>query len=422
MFDGRTRVPPRPAAGAGRRGRDEMLRGLAEALLIAAVSPAVPGLAQLRAGRVRLGSALLGGQALLLTSGAVAAGHGRQLFVELSVRPGWLLGLAAGSIAVAGLWAALIVHSYAVLAPDGLSPLWRLAGGTTVSVLSLLAVVPPVTLAHYGYLQRDLVRTLFAESRDAPPAAAGPWAGTPRLDVLLIGGAGNRPGARTDSITLASIDTSTGDTVLLGLPRDLRRVPVWSGAGRVPFPPDEPLDAVYRHGTEHPRALAGGGRVRDSGAELLKRTVGHILGRPVPYYAMVDMRGLRGLTGREALRYGRSRTGGDSARLGRQKCLLWALARLAGPRTVLGDFQRLTRIFKASVSTDLPRRLLPALAALATKIANAQISGLRFVPPLVSAARPDYPGIRRTAAEAVRRPGPGSPVAPGLHILSNACT
>ncbi|MFI0487292.1 LCP family protein [Actinomadura sp. 9N215] len=448
----------------GQDGRDAALRRLAHALLIAAVSPALPGIAHLRAGRVRLGTALLFAQALLVTGAAAAAGEGRSLFLELSVRPGWLLAVAAGAVVLAVLWAALIVHSYAVLVPDGLSPLWRLAGGTTVSVLCLLVVVPPLTVAHYGYLQRDLVESLFAEgpgpSRTAGvhADAADPWAGTPRLDVLLIGGDADtgRPGVRTDSMTLASIDTATGDTLLLSLPRNLQHVPVWSGTKRVPFPPEELLNEVYESGVRDPGVLAGGGHVRNPGAELLKRTVAHILGRPVPYYAMVDMRsfrqivdavggvricvsdavpvprqqvpsgvlkpGCRRLSGREALWYGRSRTdSSDYARMSRQKCLMWALARQAGPLTVLRSFQRLTEVFKHSVSTDLPQRLLPPLIGLAAKIRNAEITSLQFVPPVISTWRPDYPEIRRLAARAVRDSAAGAGGAGGLHILSDNC-
>ncbi|MGI5202058.1 hypothetical protein ACQEU6_10815 [Spirillospora sp. CA-108201] len=131
-----------------RRAREAALRGLAEALLIAAVSPALPGIAHLRAGRVRLGAALLTVQALALTAAALAAGHGRPLLLHAAARPAWPAVLTAGCVVVAALWAGLIVHSYAVLLPDGLSPLWRLAGGTTVSVFCLLVIVPPLTAAH----------------------------------------------------------------------------------------------------------------------------------------------------------------------------------------------------------------------------------------------------------------------------------
>ncbi|MFD0905432.1 LCP family protein, partial [Actinomadura sediminis] len=471
--------------GRGRRGE----RGarahvaapfaVAEALLIAAVSPALPGLAHLRAGRVRLGGALLGAQAVLLTAAALAFAHLRPLFLELSVRPGWLTAATACSVVLAALWALLIAHSYLTLLPGGLSPLWRLAGGTTVSVLCLLVIVPPLTVAHYGHLQRDLVESVFTEGPATPAAQAGgarapvpaarpggdPWAGVPRLNVLLLGGDADvgRPGVRTDSITLASVDTGTGDTVLLSLPRNLQHVPVWSGRAPVPYPPDGLLNAVYRHGAAAPELLAHDGRaVRDPGAELLKRTVSRILGLPVPYYVMVDMRGFRRivdavggvrvcvaervpvprsqlpagvlrpgcrtLTGREALWYGRSRTGSsDYVRMGRQKCLLWALARQAGPLTVLRGFERLTGVFKESVGTDLPQRLLPALVDLSAKVRDADVRSLQFVPPVISPSRPDYAAIRRMAARAVRDgTGPHSAGGPAggarpLRVLADGC-
>ena len=91
--------------------------------------------------------------------------------------------------------------------------------------------------------------------------------------------------------------------------------------------------------------------------------------------------GCRRLSGREALWYGRSRTGGsDYARISRQKCLIWALARQAGPLTVLRSFERLSGVFKRSVSTDVPRRLLPPLVDLAAKIRNAEITSLQLSP------------------------------------------
>ncbi|QFG26489.1 LCP family protein [Actinomadura sp. WMMB 499] len=395
------------------------------------------------------------------------------------MRPGWLAAAMGCSVVLALLWALLIVHSYLVLLPDGLAPLWRLAGGTTVSVLCLLVVVPPLTVAHYGHLQREFVDGVFVDGPatpaapaggahgPAPAAGGGPWAGVPRLNVLLLGGDADvgRPGVRTDSMTLASVDTATGDTVLLSLPRNLQHVPVWSGGERVPYPADGLLNSVYEEGTAHPGLLAPDGRtVRDPGAELLKRTVSHILGMPVPYYVMVDMRsfrqivdavggvrvcvdkaipvprsqipagvlppGCRTLTGREALWYGRSRTGSsDYVRMGRQKCLLWALARQASPLTVLRSFERLTEVFTESVGTDVPRRLLPALVDLAAGIRDAEVRSLQFVPPLIDPARPDYAAIRAMAARAVREPAAGTGGSPGgaagtarpLPVLADGC-
>ena len=72
-------------------------------------------------------------------------------------------------------------------------------------------------------------------------AAVDPWAKKPRLNLLLLGGdAGKgRTGTRTDTVIVASIDTKTGDTTLVSLPRN---------TGRMPFPADSPLHKYYPNG------------------------------------------------------------------------------------------------------------------------------------------------------------------------------
>lgn len=460
---------------------DAPWRGLGRALLVTAVSAVVPGMAHLRAGRVRTGTALLFSYTLALSGVVLAAGWLWSALVDAAVRPQRLAALVVGCAALAGGWTLLIVRSYAVLRPDGLSWPWRLAGGAAVAAICALAALPPLTAAHLGTLQRDLLDSVFP-ARDPvaaglpsarPGGASSPVGAAPagrddvpralprRLDVLLIGADADvtRPGLRADSITVASVDTRTGRTLLLGLPRNLQRVPVWSGRGRVPFPRRELLNAVYALGRARPDALAGGDgrRIRDPGAELLKRTVGHILGRPVPYYVMVDMRsfreivdamggvrvcarravpvprrqvprgrvgpGCRRLTGREALWYARSRTGSDDYdRMTRQKCLMWAIARQARPLPVLRSFRRLSRTFARSVGTDLPRGMLPHLVRLAGRVRGAEITTLQFTPPLVRPGAPDYPAIRRMTAEAVAASQNGTTNAVGLHKISKSCT
>ncbi|MER6817221.1 hypothetical protein ABT299_48885 [Spirillospora sp. NPDC000708] len=422
MVDG---DPAGASGGAGRGpagGRAAPVR-LAEALLVAAVSPVVPGIAHLRAGRVRLGGALLGAQAAALTAAALAAGRYRALFLELSARPSWLLALAAACVALAALWALLIAHSYAVLAPEGLSPLWRLAGGTTVSVLCLLVIVPPLSLAQYGYVQRHLIRAVFADGPVAPAAvqvaarhgaardaARRPTA--PRLNVLLIGAEPGEPQApeRVGGITLAAVDARSGATTLLSLPDGLRRVPVWSGTEPVPFPPGRPLADVYREGAAHPELLAGGGPVRDAGAELLKRTVAHMLGLDVPYYVKVDARGVRELAGTTS-----------RAAPAKKGCPFWANFRETGPLAVLKRYQRLARVLINSVNTDVPRRLLPALAGLAAKIEKAEITSLRPAASAASLPRADHPALRALAAREPGDPVPAARPASGLPILIESC-
>lgn len=467
--------PEGPDQPAGRRPArcEGPATSLHRALLITAATALIPGLAHVRAGRTRPGGTLIAGGALLVTAAAIVVFRCREsLLFELAVRPGWLAMCTAVAIIAAIAWVALLCRSYLLVRPRTLSRPRAITGATAVTIMCLVTATPPLLVARLTYLQRGLVTSVFsAEMEPTGPAAAA--AGEPgsapslrslprRLNILLIGGDADvgRPGVRTDSLTLASIDTLTGGTVLLSLPRNLQHVPVWAGRHRLKFPREELLNEVYEYGRAHPRALdpplrSRRGKVRNAGAELVKRTVGHVLGLPVAYYGMVDMRsfrqlvdamgglricvdhtvpvprlptgalhpGCRTLTGKEALWYGRSRTGSsDFSRMGRQKCLLWAIAKQARPATVLRRFQRLAKVFRYSVNTDLPRRLLPSLVALSGRVRDARITSIQFIPPLISTGRPDYAKIRTLARAAVRESGSPAPRVKDLNTLNTTCT
>ena len=54
--------------------------------------------------------------------------------------------------------------------------------------------------------------------------------------------------------------------------------------------------------------------------------------------------------------------------MGRQKCLLNAVAKQADPVTVLNSFEKLAAATKRAISTDIPQNLLPALVELSQKV------------------------------------------------------
>jgi LCP family protein required for cell wall assembly len=473
---------PRGTTDASGAAATETRKGAASslhrALLITAAAALIPGIAHIRAGRTRTGGVMIACCWPLLAAAAIViVRHRESLLFELAVRPGALAICTTVAIIMAIVWAAVICRSYLLVRPRSLSRPRAITGTITVTIMCLVVAMPPLFVARVTYLQRDLVTSVFsAETMPAGPAAGGargPGSGSAlprRLNILLMGGDADvgRPGVRTDSLTLASIDTATGATVLLSLPRNLQHVPVWAGRHRLKFPREELLNEVYEYGLAHSRALdplrqdssraarsQRGAKVRNAGAELLKRTVGHILGLPVAYYGMVDMRsfrrlvdamgglrvciahtvpvprlptgalrpGCRTLTGKEALWYGRSRTGSsDFSRMSRQKCLLWAIAKQARPATVLRRFRQLAEVFKYSVNTDIPRSLLPPLIALSGKVRHAGIASIQFMPPLISTGRPDYTKIRALAQTAVHQSSRATPKARGLHMLNKTCT
>ncbi|MEU5884050.1 LCP family protein [Spirillospora sp. NPDC047279] len=420
--------------------------GIRRALGLTLASTLVWGVAHLRTGRRVSGSILLGVFGLLIVAGAVTFAVVRPDFIQLAVQPVWLSTFAIAILAVGLVWVTVVIRSYQIARPDGLSAGARTAATATVALLCFAVAVPAVWAAHSTYVYRDALTSIFqtGDSNGRPVNTDDPWNGESRVNVLLLGGdaAGNRVGVRTDSMTLASVDTKTGDTVLLGLPRNLESVQLPEGPARDRFPygftgdgygTPGLLNEVYQYAEEHPDMVPGATK-NQRGPQLLKETISGILGQRVDYYVLVDMRGFaeivdavggvrmrvpedilytrenrvlkagyRTLTGEEALWFGRSRTNSDDyTRMGRQKCLMRAIAKQADPRTVVTKFDKLAAATKRAISTDIPQELLPAFISLSTKVKNgAQIDSLAFVPPLISTGDPDFALIRKLSDRAI---------------------
>jgi polyisoprenyl-teichoic acid--peptidoglycan teichoic acid transferase len=417
------------------------------------------GVAHLATGRRRIGLTLLGSYALLVaTILSMVTLVGGDL-LTLAVQPGWLTALTFMLLAIAAAWTVVIVWSYVLVRPDSSHPGRRIAT-VVAAALCGLVVIPTLYAARLAYVSRDVVTSLFTPS--TPIVADDPWNGRERINFLLVGAdsAPSRPGVRTDSMTVASVDVATGATTLLGLPRNLQNVPMPPGPARQRFPsgfagepPYTPglLNEVFQYAEDYPEVVPGV-RKGHRGPTLLKETVGGILGIRVHHYAMVDMAGFaqiidamggvrvtikdpivygkyregllpsgtRKLSGEQALWYGRSRTDSDDyVRMGRQKCLLNAVAKQADPMTMLNSFESLANATKRAISTDLPQNLLPAMVELAQKIKDTRIRSLNFVPPLISTAYPDYDFIKQKVEQALAdRPVNKTATAPGSRPAS----
>ncbi|GAA0434896.1 hypothetical protein Acor_32520 [Acrocarpospora corrugata] len=427
-------------------------RSLGRALGLTLSSALLWGFAHLWVGRSRIGLALALIYTALLASGIAVATTFRTTALALLVRPGWLSAVVVITLVVAVFWALVIMASYRLVRPQPLTGGPRLFGGALVGALCLVVMAPLAYASRVAYVSHDLMTTVFAAPRSSVFPSGGDrehveyLATKPRVNILLAGAdaAKNRPGARTDSMTVASVDTRNGQTVLFSLPRNLEHVPMPEGPARDAFPDgftgggDSPglLNEVYQWGEDNP-ALVPGVPDGQRGKTLLKATVGDILGLDIDYYAMVDMKGFaqmidaiggvtvtvkedivygtyreglvkagtRRLTGEEALWFGRSRTDSDDyVRMGRQKCLLNAVAKQADAMTVLRGFEQIATVAKRYVSTDIPQTLLPALLDLSTKVKLAQIQSLQFVPPLISTANPDWTFIHTKVKEAITTP------------------
>lgn len=427
-------------------------------------SALLPGLAHWIAGR-RRAAVVIASVAVLLLTGLVTLGltMSRTDLLTLAVRPGRLSMVIAGALILAVAWVVLVTGSYRVLGPVRTTGIAQVAVILGLTAISVLVAAPPLAVARYAYLQRDLVTDLFPDEDPMSGLAAGkdgaggdPFSGRDRITILLLASdAGpDRTGVRTDSMVAASIDTRSGDIVLFSLPRNLQQVPMPPGPLHEAFPNgltgnDGLLNAVYEKVTERPELLKG---ARDRGAEGIKRVSSYILGVPIDYYAMVNLEGFnefidamggvtititerlpigglladgtrvrpvgylepgtRKLNGTDAQWYARSRRDGtDYDRMLRQRCLIGAMVQQASPSTVLKHFQELSSATKKLASTDIPRSVLPDLVSLGDRMRGASIRSLAFVPPVISTGDPDYAKIRTLVKAAITpaaTPTPGA--------------
>lgn len=422
-------------------------------------SAVLPGLAHWIAGRRRAAVTIASITVVLLLSLlALGLTTSRADLLRLAVRPGWLALVIGVALVVAVAWVVLVTGSYRVLGPVRTTGVAQAGTIVGLAVLSVLVAAPPVAVARYAYVQRDLITNLFpdedptmiASGQDGAGEPSEPFAGRDRITILLLASdAGpDRTGVRTDSMVATSIDTRTGDVTMFSLPRNLQEVPMPPGPLAEQWPNGYPdlLNSVYELVTERPNLLAGS---RDRGAEAIKRVTSYILGIPIDYYAMVDLAGFgqfvdamggvtvtiterlpiggllgdgtrvppvgylepgtRTLNGEDALWYARSRRdSSDYDRMLRQRCLIGAMVNQAEPVKVLQNFQALASATKKLASTDIPRSVLPDLITLGDRMSSgdAAIRSVAFVPPVISTGNPNYAKIRQLVKQALAPPKP----------------
>ncbi|HET7172696.1 MAG TPA: LCP family protein [Nocardioidaceae bacterium] len=472
--------------GTGEPHRPREMRRLLGLTLLGAV---LPGAGLVAAGRRAAGGTILA--AFLAVVGGVAAvvatGSLTKLLVEAAVRPRALTALELAAPLFAGLWCLVIAASHVALRGWPLNRFQQALATSVVLALCVPVAWLGVQGARYASAQHGLLEAVFPATGGQSSALGGPTAspggssrpGTtaggpaanqhvrvsgppldnpvdalaPRVNVLLLGSdAGpDRWGTRTDTVIVASIDTTTGNTVLLSLPRNLENVP---------FPTGSPFHRLYPHGFDcgdtcllnavwelvgvtHSNLLPG---VGDPGLVATRQAVEATLGLRVDYSVVVNMRAfldvidaLGGVTvdvphtlvvgdpahpdlvlhpGRQhldawqALWYVRVRQGySDYDRMLRQRCLLGALVNQASPMNLLLRLPAIDHAVGSTVTTDIPQGDLPAFVDLARRMRGARMSSLAFTDEVIDPGHPDFAEIRRLAHLAIaasERPHPRS--------------
>jgi LCP family protein required for cell wall assembly len=430
----------RPTAGTLRKlpaltGAQRVRR----AVTLLLMSVIAPGTAQLAAGNRRVGRIVLRiwlGTLVLMALGGLLALVQRQVLLRLATSPTVLVVVALLLFAAAAGWPVVLLDAWRLGRPYLLPRRSRVGVSILALGLVLVTAVPLVGAGRRVWAGADFINGVFSSG-----SAAGASHG--RFNVLLMGGdAGpDRVGTRPDSMTLVSVDATTGRTVLFSLPRNLEDVPFAPGSTADRAMPqgwscgdDCLLNGLYTWGQEHKALFPG---VRDPGAAAMKQAVAGVTGLEVPYYVLVDLRGFselvqalggidvtvsqkvpigggtsrvsgyiepghQHLDGYHALWYARSRHGAnDYERMARQRCVMDAMLHQLDPATVLLKFEAIAAAGKNVVTTDIPAAQLDTFIDLAGRARSQKISNVQFVPPLVNPARPDYSVIRSKVSAAI---------------------
>lgn len=451
---------PRPKAGASSTQRPS--RAFRGAMTRTIAGTVIPGLGLLGTRAHWLGVAimvaLIGGTASLVAY--VSRNPG--LIAGAALQSDRLFIIAAVLAALAAVWVAIIAGTYLVSKPRSITASQRKIGAAAVGLLSFL-VSAPLAVGSAFSLETALLSGGIFDSEDQTQSqtrptldAKDPWADKPRVNLLLVGGDSGEGrdvdlGVRTDTMMLVSIDTTTGSTVIIQIPRNLQN-PIFPKDSRLAsyFPygfdngSDSMLNAVWHDvpnlypdlftNTDYP------------GADALKWAVQGITDLKVDYFVMVNIDGLvnlvdamggvtvnvnfpiaiggseewgcgeggwiadgpnKGLNGYEAMWYARSRCNdpmGDFGRMQRQSCLVDAVIKQADPTTMATRYEAIAQAAGDMVTTDIPQEHLSAIVDLSYRVQRAnQVSRLAFVNGQNGfwSAYPDFDLMKQQVAAAI---------------------
>ena len=416
----------------------------------------LPGSAQVLAGNRKLGRVGLGATIALLLGGLLSVlgliffrvptlsffTHTIVLFVLQ-----WVI------VAYAILWVIIGFDTLRLTNLVKVGKNWRVP----VSLLSVCLTVLPVAGALWMSgtigIGRDALSSIFARGASVAPVDG-------RYNILLLGAdAGDgRDGLRPDSISVVSVDAKTGQSTIIGLPRELTGMP---------FPEDSPMHEQHPTGfgndwgcyigrcymnglyTEisifDPDRYAGVAKAgEEPGILALVDAASGATGLDVQFYVLIDMDGFSDLidalggvdinvqqrlpiggdahgngiegwieagqqhmNGFNAQWYARSRyTTDDYDRMRRQRELQEAILAQMNPVNVLKQFKGIVETGSSIVWTNMPESMLGPFLDLATRAKDHTPVTVELTPPEVQPEAPDYDYIHELVADAVRQASP----------------
>lgn len=426
----------------------------------------VPGSAQVLAGNRRLGRIGLGATLVLwvlVVLIALVALLWQPVLFTLATN--WFVLLLAQGLAIAYaiLWIVLTIDTLRLVR------LVRTGRFARFGILALAMALLVTASGGAAYAStaagtaRGTISDIFGGSGPAVPPSEGYY------NILLLGadsGEG-RDSMRFDSISVASINATTGATTITGIPRDMPNFPFSAGPMQDRYPNGhegfaDPTcgwgSGVNQLRTEvevcqdgsllYPDAAANGSA---PGIEATKDAAEGILGIQIPYYVFIDMHGFASLIdslggveisvaerlpegggpaydgqpvdewatgwieagtqrmdGETAQWYARSRyTTSDFDRMERQRILQQAILAQFTPQVVLTRFQDVAAAGADIVETDLPESLVPLLAELALKAKEQPVTAIELTPEGgIDEYDPDYAYVKELVRQALHPPTP----------------
>jgi polyisoprenyl-teichoic acid--peptidoglycan teichoic acid transferase len=428
----------------------------------------VPGVGLIVAGRRAVGTAVLAVSAMLASALVtwLVIGDPKNLALSLASNPNLAVVLAAIVMVLVLAWAVVVVGTHASLRRYAhLQPSQRILSAVLVTSLIGLILVPTARAGNDALIWRDTVKGIFQDGEATGPLTAGqpdvknavdPWAGTERVNVLLIGSdaGADRTGIRPDTMIVASINTHNGNTVLFSLPRNLQHVPFPPGSGPAAEFPEGfycynatartntecLLNSTWTFGEEHWKQYYPQARSAfDAGLTATKQAAEQVTGLQIDQYAMLNLRGfmqfvdaLGGITvnvderlpiggdaenhvatgwiekganqhldGYHALWFARSRwSTSDYSRMARQRCVIGAVVSQANPAAMALAFPQIAAAAKSNILTDVPLRDLKAWILLSERVKQAKVKSLAFTDAVIDTQNPDIQKMREQVAKA----------------------
>ncbi|WP_196844400.1 LCP family protein [Cryobacterium sp. CAN_C3] len=420
----------------------------------------LPGSAQVLAGNRRLGRFGLGATLTLVVL-AITAGAGYLFWPEV------VLTVFTNSI---GLWAAAAVFAFYAIT-------WLVLTINTLSLINLIKAAPgarPLIAAFSAALMvivcgtagygafvatsaSGFLSSVFVAGPSEPPVDG-------RYNILLLGGdaGADRDGLRPDSISVVSIDASTGQATTISLPRNLEDVPFSKGSALGKLYPKGygsidgcdvsacMLNSIYteaelKRSFLYPDAVAQGS---NPGIQATLEAAQGITGLTIQYFVLIDMQGfsdlidalggvdidvknrvpvhtdetftkvlfwfepgMQHMDGYHALWFARSRHGtSDYDRMQRQTQMQEALLAQASPANVLAKFQGVAAAGTRVVKTDVPQGMLGYFVNLAAKTKKLPVISVPMIPENgVDPENPDYAAISAMVAAALAPPPTATP-------------